>query len=589
MKKQICLLVCGFLGLSANAVESEWVAVRNSADIIDGEEYIIVCPTRNTVMGPQRGETRDAVTNVAIADGVISTIPVGAAVVTLEATNDNKWFFKVDNGYLSCQKEGTLTTSDESQRRSFYINPQENVTTIKCSTQPDWILRYNATMSAFGCYTSQTAIQLYRNNDTRSYASLSFPENSYSVELGEQFVAPELTVSPADARGEVVFSSSNENIASVNSKTGEVNILSSGTATITASIPATSENFRPTSVSYTLSVSKPVSGLKFDDVLTCTLFGLVGTTDPSYNYDNCSYTNEIGISYAAVMGSSYSTVQIKTNDNKSGLVVTANPEGYLLRSVEVEWDPHTISTRVLKIYGKDTPYGNNGAADLYSDATAGELLGSIATSSNKLVINGDYPYIGLRSNENALYLTTVTLVWEKESGEVEPIVIPQPTIVGGNKTSYSDGEEIRLECADPEAEIYFTLDGSEVYIDGYGYVSNDAPKSDSPASRSTLSVDNYSSTGTNRYDPEYPIVYQYGKSLDLTYVAYKPGYEPSKPANIYINEQGATTSLTVLTADAVDHRTEYFTLHGVRLSAIPTTPGIYLLRTTSGFRKIIVR
>lgn len=586
MNTKKLLVVSALILLNLVAVAGEWIAVRNSADVVEGEEYVIVCPARNAVMGRQSGESRDAVSNVAIADGVITSLPTGAAVVKLEAGTGNRWYIKVDNGYLSCQKEGTLYTNDASLRTPFTIDAQEDVTTIKCLSE-DWKIRYNATKSVFACYTSQTTIQLYKNNDTRAYASMSFPENSYSVELGGEFTAPELTVTPADARDEVVYSSSDENIARVDSESGAVTVLSSGTATITASIPATSANYRPVSASYTLSVTKPVSGVSYDDVLTCTLFGLEGIEGQDTNYYPCSYTDEIGISYAAVMGRSFFSVQFKTNDNKSGIVVTDNPEGYLLRSIEVDWYSKTQDERVLQVYGKDTPYsGANGASDLYSDATAGELLGTISrTGGTMLVINGNYPYIGLRSYNGAMYMNTVTLVWEKESGAS---VIPQPVIVGGNKNQYTDGDEIRLECADPDAEIYFTLDGSEVYIEGYGYVSSDVSRGESVGSRSNLSVDNYSTTGTNLYNPEYPIIYQKGKSLDLTYVAYKSGFEPSQPVNLYINEEG-TTALSSIAVDQPESEAEYFTIQGVRLSAAPTQSGVYILRNASGVKKIIVR
>ena len=583
------LVVSALIFLNLIAVAGEWGAVKNSADVVEGEEYIIVCPTSNTVMGAQAGETRKAVSNVGIADDVISSLPDGAAIVTLEAGSGNRWYLKVNDGYLSSRKEGTLTTTDASQRTSFIITVEEDVTTIKCSSE-QWMIRYNANMSEFGCYTSYRTVQLFKNNDTRVKTSLSFPENSYSVELGGEFVVPELIVTPADARNEVVFSSSDENIARVDSKSGAVTALSVGTATITASIPATSENFRPVSASYTLSVTKPVSGASFEDILTCKLFGLEGSQGQNTTYSSCNYTNEIGISFAAVMSCSYMSVQIRSNDSKSGIVVTANPEGYLLRSVEVDWNTNTLDARVLQVYGKDTPYsGTNGASDLYSNATAGELLGTISrTGGTKLVINGDYPYIGLRSANGAMYMTTVTLVWEKESGEVEPTVTPQPVIIGGDKTKYSDGDEIRLECADAEAGIYFTLDGSEVYIDGYGYVSGVGSKGESVVSRSTLSVDNYSSTGTNLYNPEYPIIYQKGTALNLTYVAYKPGLEPSEPVRFYINEEG-TTALSDVAVDSLESGSEYFTIQGVRLPAAPTQSGIYILRNASGVRKIIVR
>ena len=81
--------------------------------------------------------------------------------------------------------------------------------------------------------------------------SLEFPEESYTAYLGHEFSAL-LTVDPVGAASEVVYSSSDENVATVASD-GSITLVNVGTTTITASI-SDSETYKPTSASYTLTV-----------------------------------------------------------------------------------------------------------------------------------------------------------------------------------------------------------------------------------------------------------------------------------------------------------------------------------------------
>jgi hypothetical protein len=62
------------------------------------------------------------------------------------------------------------------------------------------------------------------------------------------------------------------------------------------------------------------------------------------------------------------------------------------------------------VYGKNTPYAS--AGDLYSNSSAGTKIGSIAYGSQTtLTVTGDYQYIGVRSNNGALYMNSLTITW----------------------------------------------------------------------------------------------------------------------------------------------------------------------------------
>ncbi|MDE5734040.1 MAG: Ig-like domain-containing protein [Duncaniella sp.] len=85
-------------------------------------------------------------------------------------------------------------------------------------------------------------------------ANLAFSATEVEANLGEAFDKPELTKATT---AEVVYSSSDEAVATVDATTGEVTLVAAGTTTITASAPA-NEEYKAGTASYTLTVIKPV-------------------------------------------------------------------------------------------------------------------------------------------------------------------------------------------------------------------------------------------------------------------------------------------------------------------------------------------
>ncbi|MBR3728616.1 MAG: chitobiase/beta-hexosaminidase C-terminal domain-containing protein [Muribaculaceae bacterium] len=82
---------------------------------------------------------------------------------------------------------------------------------------------------------------------------LEFSSSTATATLGQTFTAPTLTVDPEEAASEVVYSSSNTDVATVDASTGAVTLVAAGTTTITAEISG-SETYKDTSDSYTLTV-----------------------------------------------------------------------------------------------------------------------------------------------------------------------------------------------------------------------------------------------------------------------------------------------------------------------------------------------
>ena len=136
-----------------------------------------------------------------------------------------------------------------------------------------------------------------------------------------------------------------------------------------------------------------------------------GVENGSTNYTDWTHTDATsGIAYKGQSAGSYDSIQIRTKNNNSGVVVTANPDEKKATSVTVSWNTNTPNGNKLNIYGKNAAY--TAATNLYSNDSQGTLLGSIVKgTSTSFTITGDYTYIGLRSDNGALYLDEINIQW----------------------------------------------------------------------------------------------------------------------------------------------------------------------------------
>ena len=171
------------------------------------------------------------------------------------------------------------------------------------------------------------------------------------------------------------------------------------------------------------------------DVLTAEVLGAQGsgyadfsgkkaTSDAVYA-GNCmkNSTSDIQLRYTA--NNDPSKVKL------SGIVTTTS--GGKLTAVRISWGTWSgsVQDRTLEIYGSNTAYTDY--TDLFDTEKQGTLLGSFNTmkGANSFTVEGDYTYIGIRSQGGALYLKNITIAWDgselpgEEPGEdpgEEPVV-----------------------------------------------------------------------------------------------------------------------------------------------------------------------
>ena len=138
------------------------------------------------------------------------------------------------------------------------------------------------------------------------------------------------------------------------------------------------------------------------------------TAIPNTSYNTWSgKQGTSGAVYAGYSAGTNNSVQLKSDDNISGIVTTTS--GGKIKTITVVWESHTQSERTLNVYGKNSAYSS--AADLYNASNQGTLLGTIVMgSSTTLSVSGDYEYIGLRSASGAMFLSEIRIGWDTGSG-----------------------------------------------------------------------------------------------------------------------------------------------------------------------------
>ncbi len=153
--------------------------------------------------------------------------------------------------------------------------------------------------------------------ENRTEVTMSYNAETVFVREGQEYTLPTLSVSPEAAASEVVYSSSNTDVATVGSKTGELSLTGIyGSAVITAAISGSSI-YSDASASYTVTVVNP-AGIEASGSITWELSSPNNTTGVA-SQDLASYVKNINLSLGSAL-SFNETLELK--GDKAGLYST---------------------------------------------------------------------------------------------------------------------------------------------------------------------------------------------------------------------------------------------------------------------------
>lgn len=120
-----------------------------------------------------------------------------------------------------------------------------------------------------------------------------------------------------------------------------------------------------------------------------------------------------GVVYSGNSAGGNTSIQLRTTNSNSGIVVATNNTNNYAKEITVAWNNNTNSGRSIDIYGKNTAY--SAASDLYGES-CGTKIGSLTydgTNLENTISVGHYKYIGIRSHSDALYLSSISIQWDE--------------------------------------------------------------------------------------------------------------------------------------------------------------------------------
>ena len=171
-------------------------------------------------------------------------------------------------------------------------------------------------------------------------------------------------------------------------------------ATYTATVSATGCD----DVTITITQSAAGSSSDITDTITSALLAATSTT-------YTDFSNVAATSAARYAGNSAKSssggIQLRSKNSNSGIVSTTSGGTVKTVTITVESGSNPID-----VYGNNTAY--TGAGDLYATgegANQGTKVGSL-TETGTITFTDEYAYVGIRSNNGAVYITSVEIVWE---------------------------------------------------------------------------------------------------------------------------------------------------------------------------------
>lgn len=184
------------------------------------------------------------------------------------------------------------------------------------------------------------------------------------------------------------------------------------------------------------------------DVLTAEAMGLTADyKDRTHSFGERQY---ISNAYKSDKGA----IQLRSKSN-SGIICTQSNGNIRTVTISVEH-----GTNQVDVYGSTTPY--TAVSNLYAAATKGTLLGSLKASGT-ITVEGDYPYVAIRSNNNTIYLNSIELVWETSSAPTTVCAKPTFSYSGMWFTDLSfwansgESKEFNIACTTEGATIHYLV------------------------------------------------------------------------------------------------------------------------------------
>ena len=167
-------------------------------------------------------------------------VVVGTASMEVTATGYDGIYDGQSHGITVTAPEGAKVRYGETEGEyTLYTSP-------KYTNAGTYTVYYQVTKTNYTTVTGSATVTI-----AKADAKVEFAQKELTAKIGKDFTTPQLTLDPANLV--VTYSSSNEEVATVDAETGEVELVSPGEVTITATF-AGNDNYNGASDAYVLTV-----------------------------------------------------------------------------------------------------------------------------------------------------------------------------------------------------------------------------------------------------------------------------------------------------------------------------------------------
>lgn len=265
------VLVCLIMGtgMSMHAEEQTFTRINSIEKLNDGDRFIVVNENFKAAPSEWSGTKYFKFTTLELSEGkAIARNKV--AIFTLEKAG-SYYHLKTEKGkYLSNASTSStyaselIDTPKKASNANITFKGQYAIIEFKDNVQRAFLFAEN---TGFSCYDysangfERRRIALYKADGSQSAikqsTSVTFSSKDLTIYKGKEYSLPTASVTPQDgeaiADAKLLYSSSNEKVASVDKSTGEIITLNEfGTTTITAKY-AGSDLYKESEGSYTLT------------------------------------------------------------------------------------------------------------------------------------------------------------------------------------------------------------------------------------------------------------------------------------------------------------------------------------------------
>jgi M6 family metalloprotease-like protein len=270
----------------------KFVRVASVDDIVAGQRYIIACPSKAKAAGQLNSTFLNTASVTVSADTIFVTEDV--SVFFIDDHEDGGWTLRNEetNEYLYAIEAKKLGYTDNKAQTWTLKDGDDGgvIMSFDYNGQDFGTMLCNSYYSRFTTYTSSpTSLMIPANLyveysggsgpvDDKQDIILTFTETEVEAVIGEDFIAPTLTIDPLGTVVDVTYTSSNPKVATVDKTTGEVTLVDEGTTTITARFEG-NDTYNPAQAKYKLTVRKETVPVIVGVTMTATEGGSIRLGD----------------------------------------------------------------------------------------------------------------------------------------------------------------------------------------------------------------------------------------------------------------------------------------------------------------------